>query len=118
MGIGARDDVNEIGALALQHLGGVMIGARDSEAFGEIFGAPRGRVSHRHYLRAFDAPPGFSLEPREASGADHYAFQKFKAHTRVSSSFRRSLRSMVVSGMAMGILALKRRERQAYKRLL
>src|SRR5215813_381821 len=74
MRVGACDDVDEIGPLTLQHFSGVAIGAGDSVPFGELFGAPRGRVSHRHYVRAFDTAPGFGLESREAPSADHCAF--------------------------------------------
>src|SRR5262245_61987467 len=74
MGAGACDDVYEIGPLTLQHFSGVAIGASDSELFRELFGAPRGRVDHRHYLRAFDTAPSIGLESREAPRADHCAF--------------------------------------------
>jgi hypothetical protein len=91
MGVGAGDDVNEIRLLALQHLGGVAIGARDSDVSGELFGASVSRISHRHYLRAFDVPPGFGLESREAPNAYHHTFQRLEVHKPVSSSCGRSL---------------------------
>jgi hypothetical protein len=67
-----------------------LISARDSELCGKFFSAPGRRVSHRHYLRAFHAPPGFGMESREASSADHHAFQWFEIQMIVSSSCGRS----------------------------